>query len=146
MTSTTSSSSAPPPRVIAARSVAVALVAVAVYDGLGLVRGRDGVVNTPTWAVLREWPTALGLGLLYLALAAAVTVALFRGGLALAGSLSAGLFLYLFVAGGMAAGFVATGDVVWPAPAKPLLIAGLYLIVLKARPVTELCHLDHHRR
>lgn len=127
---------AAPVRVIAARTVGYVLAGVALWDGAGLLRGRDGAVRTPSWAVLRTFPGTTAMGLIYLATAVMLIWALARPSALLAYVLAGGLFLYLIVAASFFASWgIAGGQVVWTAPSKPVALAVLWLLVLRARPI-----------
>lgn len=128
----------PPPqvRVITARAVGILLSCVALWDGCGLTAGREGAVQTPTWAVLDAFPGPLAVGLIYLATGLILLYALARPGELLAWVLSGGMCLYLAVAASFFASWAVThGRLVWTAPSKPLALAVLWLLVLLARPV-----------
>lgn len=125
-----------PVRVIAARTVAFLLAAVAMWDGAGLLRGGDGAVRTPSWAVLRTFPGAPTMGLIYLGTAVILLYALARPTVLLAFVLAGGMFLYLTVAASFFASWAVTGgQIVWTGPSKPLALAVLWLLVLRARPI-----------
>lgn len=125
----------PEVRVITARAVAFVLAAVALWDGAGLARGGDDAVQTPTWAVLRAFPGAEVMGLIYLATGAILVYALARPGELLAWVLSGGMALYGLVAASFFASWVVEGQVVWTAPSKPIGLAVIWWLVLRARPI-----------
>jgi hypothetical protein len=123
--------------VITARAVAAVLVAVALFDGAGLVYGGDQAVQSPSWTVLRTFPGPEVMGAIYLATAIILVFALARPGELLAWVLSGGMCLYLVVAASFAASWVVTGgQIVWPALSKPLSLAALWLLVLLAKPIS----------
>lgn len=126
-----------PVRVITARAVGFVLAGVALFDGAGLVYGGDDAVQSPSWAVLRTFPGAEVVGLIYLATAVILIYALARPGELLAWVLSGGMCWYLVVAASFIASWAVTGgQVVWPALSKPLALAVLWLLVLLAKPIT----------
>lgn len=131
----TSSTSAPV-RVITARAVAFVLAGIALWDGAGLARGGDDAVQTPSWAVLRAFPGSEVMGLLYLATAAILVYALARPGELLAWVLSGGMALYGLVAASFFASWAVVGQVVWTAPSKPVGLAVIWWLVLRARPIS----------
>jgi hypothetical protein len=126
----------PPVRVITARAVGLVLASVALWDGAGLIAGRDAAVQTPSWAVLRAFPGTTAMGLIYVATAVILIYALARPGELLAWVLSGGMCLYLVVAVSFFASWAVTGgQIVWTAPSKPLGLAVFWLLVLLARPI-----------
>lgn len=132
-----------PVRVIAARTIGFLLAAIAVWDGAGLLRGGDAAVRTPSWAVLRAFPGTTLMGLIYLGTAVILIYALARPSELLAWVLSGGMFLYLVVAASFFASWVVThGQIVWTAPSKPMALAVLWLLVLRARPINEAGQFD----
>lgn len=134
-------SAAPPApvRVITARAVGIVLACVSLWDGSGLLGGRDAAVQTPSWAVLRAFPGTTAMGLIYLVTAVVLLWALARPGELLAWVLSGGLFLHLAVGASFFASWAVThGHIVWTAPSKPLALAVLWLLVLLAKPVSDI--------
>lgn len=134
----------PPVRVIAARTVGLVLAGVAMWDAAGLLYLGDEAVASPTWAVLRAFPGAEAMGLIYLATSVVLIYALARPGELLAWVLAGGMALYLTVAAMMFASWAVVGDVVWTAPSKPLALALLWYLVLRARPISH-AHLEAAR-
>lgn len=126
-----------PVRVITARAVGFVLAGIALFDGAGLVYGGAGAVQGPSWAVLRTFPGAGPMGLIYLATAVILIYALARPGKLLAYVLSGGMFLYFIVGLSFIASWKVTGgQIVWPALSKPWGIAVFWLLVLLAKPIT----------
>lgn len=127
----------PTARVITARAVAVVLASVAIFDGAGLVYGGDSSVQTPSWAVLRTFPGAVTMGLIYLATGVILIYALARPGRLLAYVLSGGMFLYFIVGLSFIASWKVTGgQVVWTSLSKPWGLTAFWLLVLLAKPIT----------
>lgn len=127
----------PAVRVVTARAVALVLAAVAIWDGMGLAIGGDSVVQTPTWAVLRAFPGPVLMGVLFLTTAGILLFALAQPGELLAWVLAGGMALYAVQAAMFMASWTLGAGIVWTAPSKPVALAVLWLLVLRARPFTD---------
>lgn len=137
----------PPVRVITARAVGFVLAGVALWDGLGLLGGRDAAVQTPSWAVLRAFPGTGVMGGIYLVTALILVYALLRPSVLLAYVLSGGMCLYVMVAASFFASWRLTGGhIVWTGPSKPLALAVLWALVLFARPIPTVAEAHRTRR
>lgn len=128
-----------PPKTIAAKTIAWALVAVAVYDGAGFAFGGPSVTSSDSYVILRMVPGGMRTwGLLLLAGAVAVAWGIGRegqrgGSRALNRTLTVGVAYYAAWCFVLIGTWVLLGNIpAWGALSKPALLTLLYYMCARA--------------
>jgi hypothetical protein len=137
-----------PAKVIAVRTVVWLLVAVAVWDGAGLLVAGEDVASTRTYAALSLVPGGMRTwGALLLAGACALAWGIGRGGAALNRVLSVGVAYYVVWTFVIPGTWVMLGEIpAWPAVSKPAFLAAMYYLCARATAPPPLPPRRHGRR